>query len=128
MSTAKGSWKRSGRCTGQGAGTCVELCPDDNGICFRDSKDLAVPALTFSMEAVRTFFAQIGKGRVTDFDGLIQVSRSGEDYLMCDSRGGSHLTFSSEEMVAFYGGVRDGDFDTLLKEADSTITSMFVRA
>ena len=125
--TAGTIWMKSGRCTGHGEDTCVELAPDSNSIRFRDSKDPAGPVLIFGMDDVISFFAQIDEDRETGFAGVIQVSQHGKDYQLYDSRSSNRLTFNRDEMVAFYGGVRDGNFDILLRQADPTITSVLVR-
>jgi hypothetical protein len=58
------SWWKSSYSGNNGA--CLEVAlPDENSIAVRDSKDLAVPSLSFPSQAWSAFVAEVNRGAFT---------------------------------------------------------------
>ncbi|MEV8504283.1 DUF397 domain-containing protein [Actinoplanes sp. NPDC051475] len=57
-----GQWRRSSRCS---TGACVEVAQFADRIMIRDSKDLAVPALTFTRDEWSAFVRGV---KANEFD------------------------------------------------------------
>ncbi len=99
-----------------GAGqNCVEVAPAEHGVLLRDTKDRgAGPVIAFTPAQWTAFVGEVAAG-APSANGAVTVRAVGTETHVHAVASGVTLGFTASEWAAFHAGVRDGEFDLLVR-------------